>query len=205
MSKIQEILPGIYHWTAIHPQIHIEVSSYFLEGTGGGMLLDPMVPPAGLEWFQDYEPPQHILLSNRHHYRDARRYVEKFNCTVWCHKVGLHEFIEGELVSPFEFGAELPGGVEALEIGSLCPEETAYYINQSGGMVAFADGLVRDGDGPLSFVPDHFMGDDPEGVKAGLKSAFSKLMKRDFDHLLFAHGNPWIEAGKSALKEFIKD
>ena len=70
--------------------------------------------------------------------------------------------------------------------------------------MAFADGLVRDGDSPLSFVPDQFMGDDPEGVKRGLKEAFRRLLDCDFDHLLFAHGNPWIGGGKEVLRQFVK-
>ncbi len=27
---MNEIIPGIYHWTAAHPKIKIEVSSYYL-------------------------------------------------------------------------------------------------------------------------------------------------------------------------------
>src|SRR5205807_2955515 len=49
-THMQEILPGVFHWTARHPRIHIEVSSYWLED--GGVLIDPLVPPQeGLEWF----------------------------------------------------------------------------------------------------------------------------------------------------------
>ncbi len=68
--------------------------------------------------------------------------------------------------------------------------------------MALADGVTRDGDGPLSFVPDQYMGDDIEGVKSGLKQSYRQLLQRDFDHLLLAHGNPWIEGGKQALREF---
>ena len=66
----------------------------------------------------------------------------------------------------------------------------------------FADGIVREGSGPLAFVPEKFLGEDPKAVKQGLKAAFRSLLDRDFDHLLLAHGEPWIGDGKSALRSF---
>jgi hypothetical protein len=92
----------------------------------------------------------------------------------------------------------------ALEVGALCPDETALLIPEAEGLLALADGVVRREDGPLGFVPDEYMGDDPEGVKAGLKQSYQRLLQRDFDHLLLAHGWPWIGGGKQALREFIE-
>jgi hypothetical protein len=48
------------------------------------------------------------------------------------------------------------------------------------------------------------MGDDPDGVKAGLKRSYQRLLQRDFDHLLLAHGWPWIGGGKQALRDFLE-
>jgi hypothetical protein len=64
---MQEILPGVFHWTAIHPRIGIEVSSYWQETHG--VLFDPLVPAdEGLDWFAHRPaPPTAILFSNRHH------------------------------------------------------------------------------------------------------------------------------------------
>ncbi len=195
---MKEILPQTFHWTRSHPKIKIEVSSYYLADEG--VLIDPLVPEEGLDWFRD--PPRHVLLTNRHHYRDSGEFVERFGCKVWCVESGLHEFTKGKEVTGFQFGDELIGGITAVEIGAICPDETALHIPRGDGLVALADGVTRDGDGPLSFVPDQYMGDDTEGVKSGLKQSYRQLLQRDFDHLLLAHGNPWIEGGKQALREF---
>ena len=64
-----------------------------------------------------------------------------------------------------------------------------------------ADGIVHYRK-ELGFVPDALLGDDPEVVKAGLRAAYSRLLDRDFDHLLFAHGDPVIGGGKEALRRF---
>jgi hypothetical protein len=54
----------------------------------------------------------------------------------------------------------------------------------------------------MDFFADWLLGDDPEGVKAGLREAYSRLLDRDFDSLLFAHGDPLIGGGKEALRDF---
>lgn len=200
---MNEILPGIFHWVTVHDHINMPVSSYYLDGPSGAALIDPRVPDEGLEWFDNQNRPDHIFLTNRHHYRHSGRFVEAFGCQVWCHRDGLHEFTHGEAVTGFGAGSPLPVGVEVVEIGSICPDETALHIPWARA-VAFADGLVRaDFDGPLGFVPDFLMGDDPGAVKRGLHTAFGRLLGRDFDHLLLAHGAPWIGGGHDALRIFI--
>ena len=80
---MRELVPGVFHWTTPHPRIKILVSSYWLDGAG--VLLDPLVPPdVGLEWFAGRPtPPQAVLLTNRHHYRDSARFAEAFGVGYW--------------------------------------------------------------------------------------------------------------------------
>jgi hypothetical protein len=106
-------------------------------------------------------------------------------------------------VEAFNHGDELPGGILALEVAVLCPEETTFYIPLSEGILSVGDAIIRDDD-ELDFVPDYLMGDDPEAVKRGLRQVFLSHLKRDFDHLLFAHGKPWIGGAKKGLRRFLK-
>jgi hypothetical protein len=198
---MREILPGIHHWTALHPRIRQPVSSYYIEPAQ--MLIDPLVPREGLGWFQD-RPPQQIVLTNRHHYRQSDRFVEEFDCVVRCSEPGLHEFEGGPDVEGFEFGEELASGITAIEIGAICPDETALHIAHGDGVIAFADGLTRPGGESLAFVPDFLMGDDPEAVKSGLVDAFRALLGLRFGSLLFAHGDPLVGEGKRAIQEFVE-
>lgn len=200
---MREILPGLFHWTAVHPKIRIEVSSYWVEPAG--VLLDPLLPAEGLAWFRERPTrPAHVILTNRHHWRHSRELQEAFGCTVWCNVLGVHEFVHGEEVRPFRAGELLPGGIESHEVGVLCPDETALRIPLGEGALAAADGVVRDGAGPLAFVPDPLLGDDPEGVKRGLREAYRRLLPLAFDHLLLAHGLPWVGGAKEALRRFVE-
>src|SRR5438445_2294992 len=92
------IAPGLVHWTARRPQIGMDVSSYYL--TDEHVLIDPMVPAEGLDWFEESGPPTDALLTNRHHDRDAWRFAERFGTRVHCVRVGLHELEAGATWCP---------------------------------------------------------------------------------------------------------
>ncbi|MGH2983428.1 MAG: hypothetical protein ACRDK5_04110 [Solirubrobacterales bacterium] len=195
---MEEILPGVQHWTATHPKIGIEVSSHWVPGAGA--LIDPVLPPdEGLGAFQE-QPPDRVLLSNRHHLRDSEQLAAKLGCSIRCSRPGIHEFEGGPAVDAFDFGDEVAPGIEALEVGAICPDETALLLRDARALL-IADGAIHYSD-KLQFVPDWLLGDDPDSVKLGLRDSYSRLLDRDFDNLLFAHGKPLIGGGKEALRGF---
>src|SRR5919204_220812 len=53
----EELIPGVLHWTAPHPNIKMDVSSYFV--TGSATLIDPLNPGG-----EDLEP-ERIVLTTR--------------------------------------------------------------------------------------------------------------------------------------------
>jgi hypothetical protein len=199
---VGEVAPGILHWTARHPRIAKDVSSYCL--TEARVLIDPMAPAEGVGWFGEQGiAPSEIWLTNRHHYRSSAEFVGLYDCGVRCHRAGLHEFTHGEPVTTFEFGDELADGAVAHEVDAICPEETAIHVPRVLAL-ALADGVVRDDEGTVDFVPDQLIGDDPEPVKAGLLTAFERLLELDFEHLLLAHGEPVIGDGRIVLEDFVQ-
>lgn len=197
---MDEIVPGIWHWSAAHPRIKIVVHSYYLSDER--VLIDPIAPDDGLDWFRDHGPPTDVVLTNRHHFRSSGQFVERFGVTVRCAREGVHEFTHGEQVEPFDAGDELQGGIVVHGVGAICPDESALHIPRLAAL-ALADGAVRwEPGGPLAFVPDGFM-DEPERTKAGLRESYRRLAGLDFRHLLLAHGEPFVGDGREALAGFV--
>jgi len=190
---MRELTPGIWHWTAPHPNIGAEVSSYWLPGLK--LLLDPLAVP------DEVDDVDCILLSCRHHVRDSLEAAERFRATIQAPRTGMHDYGDDTPIQPYDFGDALVGGkVTAHEVGGLSPDETALHI-ASVQALSIADGAIRYGD-DLHFVPDQYM-DDPEKDKADLKRGFAELADQlDFDVLLLAHGTPYRSGGRDALRRF---
>ena len=194
---MQELLPGLFHWYAIHPNHGMQVSCHHVGGSGTA--IDPLLPEEGIEWFDGHRP-QRVVLSTRHHLRHAEQLADRFGCPILAHTDGLHEFADGPSVEGFAFGDQLAPDVTALTMDAISPDDTVLHIEAAEGALLFADSIINHGQ--IGFVPDRLIGDDPEQVKRAILERVAALLDEDFDHLLFAHGNPIVGGGKEALRAF---
>jgi glyoxylase-like metal-dependent hydrolase (beta-lactamase superfamily II) len=193
---MDEVLDGVFHWKAVHPNLDMEVGCHFVARSGTA--IDPLLPAEGIDWFEG-RGLRRVVLSNRHHLRHAEQIAERFDCPVLCHEAGLHQFEDGPEVEGFAFGERLCEDVVALEMDAICPEDTVLRIEAEDGALLFADAVVNYGG--LRFVPDHLIGEDPEGVKRRIRERCRALLGEPFRHLLFAHGEPLFDGGPEALRE----
>jgi hypothetical protein len=200
---VNEIVPGIYHWSAMHPSIGARVSSYYVEPAG--IVIDPLEPEDGWDFFDALDtPPQQVVMTIDLHWRHCDRFRDRYGATIRGHSAGLHRF-EGtdRRIEPFDSGEEIAHGVTAREFGAIAPDDTVLHITHGDGALAFADGLTAP-DGILGFVPDFLM-DDPPATKRKAHDKLRGLLEAtEFDALLFAHGTPRASGGRRALSDFVK-
>jgi hypothetical protein len=202
---MRELIPGIWHWPAFYDSIGMDVHSYWIESAG--IVLDPMVPPdVGLDWWEAREvQPQQVVLTIGLHWRESEEFASRFGIPIVVPSPALHRY-EGTDRSPetYEWGDEIAPGVTAIEIGAIAPDEAALHIEHGDGAVAIADAAIRaSGGGPLTFVPDGLMGNDPETVKAGLHDSLRGLLTREWDTMLMAHGDPIVGGAQKDLQDFL--
>lgn len=193
---MEEVIPGILHWQARHPNLAIDVSSHLLTETG--TVLDPILPEGeGPEWIPgDIE---RVVLTVRHHLRSA----PALGVPILAHRSGLHAFEgTGVDVEGYEAGDELASGVRVLPFGRICPDDTALHIATGPGVLAFGDGIINHGG--LGHPPDQFLGDDPGAIKDDIVRGLVPLLDEEFDVLLFAHGAPLAQGAKQTLREFVE-
>ena len=196
---MDEILPGVWHWTAEHPDIETDVSSYYLEDAG--VVLDPLWPEGGREAFGDWAVQQ-IVLTCKGHTRQSPELQEAFGARIRAPRVALGNFQGQDFeVEPFDWGDEVAPGVRSIELGAIAPDDGVLHIHAGLGALHFADGLlVRDGE--LSLMPDSLM-DDPDTVKQKSLARLQELLELDFDALLFAHSDPVASGGRDQLADFV--
>ena len=199
---MRELIPGLFHWTTEHPNIGQEVSSYYL--TGSAALLDPMVPADGMAAFDGLTTPAHVVLSCRHHDRDHAQFVETFGATFHVNENGTHEYPDEEITA-FGIGDEVVRGVTAVANGPIAPDDTVLKLDVDGGALLFADSVINARGGP-GFVPDGLLGEDPDQVRADITAAVTELLEtQQFEHVLFAHGDPITGRGREALSALVQN
>ena len=193
---MDEVVPGILHWKARHPNLGIDVSSHLL--IASGTAIDPILPEGeGPEWLgHDVE---RAVLTVRHH----RRSAPELGVPVLVHRSGLRELEGVEGAEGYEAGDEPAPGVRVLPFGRICPDDAVLHVAQGPGALAFGDGIVNYG-AELGHPPDRYIGDDPEAVKADIVEGLVPLLDEDFDVLLFAHGDPVASGGKAMLRAFVE-
>ena len=203
---MNEVLPGVFHWSALHPKIRQVVHSHYW--APGETVIDPLLPDDSkpvLDELRD-RGVQQVVLSNRHHWRSSSDLRDAFpDAPVLCNDQGLYEYAadDGRDVEPFAVGSLLAPGMRALDVGGICDDDTALLLDTAGGTLLFADALIV-WEGKLAFVPDWLLG-DPAEDKRDMLSAFERLLdEQEFDNLLFAHGEPWIGGGREALRAFVE-
>ncbi|MDQ2675394.1 MAG: hypothetical protein M3Y34_01175 [Actinomycetota bacterium] len=200
---MEEIEAGLWHWSAVHPNHGMRVSSHAFER--GRALIDPLLPddsdPGGLPF-----EPESIILSCRHHRRSSEEVRTRFGAELRVPAGGIGEFRGEEGVRAYEGGDLVADGILAIDIEALSADETALHIDAGPGALLVADGLMRrDFDGEIGFVSDDLLGDDPEHVKREIIGQFARVLADcpPFEHLLFAHGAPIVGSGRTALEAFV--
>jgi hypothetical protein len=200
---MNELVPGIHHWTVVHPDIRIRVSSYYV--APAGIVIDPLEPEEGMGFFDGLDPaPQQVVLTNGLHWRHSDRFRDRYGATIRVSEQALHRYEgSGREAEAFAFGDEVAPGVTAIEVGGICPDDTALHVAHGDGAVAFADAVIRHA-GVLGFVPDDLW-EAPRREQQAVRDSLRGILTRDFDTVLFAHGEPLARGGRAALADFLAE
>lgn len=204
---MDEVAPGILHWTTFHDGIKQTVHSHLHAPSGA--LFDPRLPEGGVEALAAATVPTVVLLSNRHHLRHAEAVADAYGVPIRVHEAAAAQLQRiGGSLEPFSGGDVVAEGVVAFSLPALTPEETVFRIQPADAdapaALLFADTLAHH-DGELSYMPDFLLGDDPPAVRAAMTEQLRALVDAaaPFDTLLFAHGAPIGSGGEAALRAFL--
>ena len=194
---VQELRPGLWRWTASHPQWdHAEnwgpdVGSVYAELPGSLVVVDPLVPEDEEESFwtaldRDVERlglPVHVLLTVHWHERSVATVLDRYKATLW---------------RPEEKG-DLPTGVHAEVVKGSDWVEAMFFLEPHRALVV-GDLLVGTGEG-IELTVDWFPKAEQEWAERELKPTLhERLGALPIELVLVSHGDPVLEDGRGALE-----
>ena len=187
--KVAELAPGLWRWTAPHPDWtdgddwEQEVGCVYHEAAESTVLIDPLVPPERERFFEALD-------------RDVERRGLPLAILLTCQ---WHERSAAELAERYAAGDTAPGGVEpALVLPEI--EETLWWLREPRALVA-GDVLLGAPDG-LRVCPDSWLQGraSPESVRSALRG----LLELPVERVLVSHGEPVLEDGRAALERALR-
>lgn len=209
---MDEIWPGLYRWTARHPDWtpeeggaegwEPEVASYAYAARDELVLFDPLVTDDAV-WAEldrlvaEHGGPPSVLITLFWHGRSANEVAERYpGATVW-----IHERMEERgrervpAVRTFRDGNRLAGGIEPTMVRR---GECVYWIPDLRALVA-GDALLGTPDGRIRLLPDSWLGDFK---REDLLAALQPVLELPVELVLLTHGEP-VEDGRAALRAAI--
>jgi hypothetical protein len=194
--EVQELRPGLWRWTAPHPEWeHAEhwgpdVASVYAELDEALVVIDPLVPADEDERFwsaldRDVERlarPVHVLLTVHWHERSVAAVLDRYRATLW---------------RPEEKG-ELPDGLQAEIVHGSDWAEALFYLEPHRALVA--GDLLIGADGGIQLPVRWFPQSEQEWAERTLKPELrERLARLPIDLILVSHGEPVLTEGRAAL------
>ena len=210
---MQRIRPGLWRWTAPHPDWTPEeggddgwerdVGCVYYEAPDAVVLIDPLAP-SGADGERFWEAldrdveragrPVAVLLTVFWHERSAQEVVERYpGATFWAHERALDR-LEGTVTNPFRLGDALPGGVSAYDANRR--DEVVYWLPEHRALVA-GDVLLGAPGGGVRVCPDSWLPSDVD--PAEFRGSLRPLLELPVELVLLAHGEPVLADAKAAL------
>jgi hypothetical protein len=199
---VQELRPGLWRWTASHPEWdHAEswgpeVASVYAELPEAVVLVDPLVPTDDEARFwseldRDVERvgrAVYVLLTVHWHERSVEAVLAHYrDATLW---------------RPEE-NVELPAGVEAIVVEGSDWKEAMFFLEPHRALVT-GDLLVGTGGGvelPIEWFPTSEQDWAREKLRPMLRERLAQL---PIELVLTSHGEPVLENGSAALAQALE-
>ena len=195
---VQELRPGLWRWTATHPEWEHaehwgpEVGSVYAELPDALVMVDPLVPQDEEDRFwealdRDVErvgKPVHVLLTVHWHERSVATVLDRYKATLW---------------RPEEKG-QLPAGVHAEVVKGSDWVEALFFLEPHRALIA-GDLLIGKVGGGIELPVGWFPKGEQDWAEQELKPELRKrLAELPVELVVVSHGEPVLEDGAAALE-----
>ena len=204
-----ELAPGLWRWTARHPEWHPgdfgrEVASYLVEAGTDTLLIDPLLPdPADpvLALIDRVGSDRlSILVTIPYHVRSAEALRDHHagRMEISGHPAVAKRLRDSEGFHTIEPGAALPGGATAHAIGRPRRYEMPIHV-PSHRALAFGDAVVGVGEELRLWSSERVDEPRTRWYAERFVPTVRPLLELDPERVLVTHGEPVLAGGGSAL------
>jgi glyoxylase-like metal-dependent hydrolase (beta-lactamase superfamily II) len=197
---MKEIAAGIRSWSVFSQDKKLDFNGHFVATQDGCVLIDP--PPMTEQDAREADalgPPRGIIITNRHHTRDAAAASTRWGIPILIHEAdaaGLPPAIR--IGGTYRDGDRLDGGLLVVTLADQkSPGESALLCERANALI-LGDALIGAPPGSLRMLPDDKFA-DPIKARAGLK----RLLTLRFDALLLGDGASLPHGGRQAVVSFL--
>ena len=195
---VRELRPGLWRWTAAHPEWEHaehwgpEVGSVYAELPDALVMVDPLVPLDEEDRFwealdRDVErvgKPVHVLLTVHWHERSVAAVLDRYKATLW---------------RPEEKGT-LPAGVHAEVVKGSDWVEALFFLEPHRALIA-GDLLIGKAGGGIELPVGWFPKGEQDWAQQELKPELRKrLAELPVELVVVSHGEPVLNDGAAALE-----
>jgi hypothetical protein len=198
VSALRELRPGLYRWTARHPDAEADpqpgsaadwgpdVGSVAYAAREALVLIDPLVPADRSdlgreldELVRSHSRPVVILTTLQFHRRSREELAARYGASTSRAKKAL------------------PKGVETIQIRGA--GETMVWLPEHRALIP-GDRLLGGDSGGLRLCPESWLRYLPSKMKqAQLRKALRPVLDLPVEMVLVSHGEPVLSAGREAL------
>jgi hypothetical protein len=209
-ALIGEILPGLWRWTAAHPEWTEDeggeegwepvVAWWATATTRGLLLIDPLVS----DWDElDRLVGEHggcagVVRTIHWHQRSIAEVADRYGVSVWAMRPP-----SGDELQPrdhaLQDGAELWDGIRAFWVERV--DEIALWLPACGALL-FGDAMLRRDSGQLRLCPDSWT--QPADGPARLRAVVADFTRLPVEHVLVSHGPLVLGNGLESLKAAVR-
>lgn len=196
-THLQHHANGHYTWSRHDSESKAELYSTAVLYGNQLVLIDPSEPPPQVEEeLAKLGRVSILFLTSGNHERSSELLRKKWGVPVAASAAAVSEFRQKPDVI-FEAGRAIHD-LTPIDLPGGAPGETALFHEPSKTII-LGDAVLNLPEYPLMLLPEKYCTNSAE-----LKESLGKLLALDFEHLMFAHGNPILSNGKEQLAQLLK-